>query len=175
MIVQLCWKPLLSGHGTGCKTGEPELFLLEKIAGSHGEITWATSCHQALRQMVPADRQWIEAAHQPSPSLSVPPFLLLPHKHTQIAFLFLLISPSYPTKLFFIIVSSPIYFFLLSHTSFYSSFQSTFPSLVFTPPELMSIWVGKSTTGGEDYCLCVLATSSSSLLSYSFRSILKSL
>lgn len=33
----------------------------------------------------------------------------------------------------------------------------------------MSIWVGKSTEGVEDYCLCVLATSLSPPCSYSFR------
>lgn len=125
----------------------------------------ARSCHQAWRQMVPASRQDSEVSLCP---------------HTQIEFLILLICRSVsfslaPLRSFLSACSSslPIYF-ALSHMRLFIELAALLPicfplsaSLPLSPsltssPELMSIWVEKSTEAAEDYCLCVLATSSSS-------------
>lgn len=73
------------------------------------------SCHQAPRQMVPANRQDSEVAHH----LSL--YLFLPPKHTQIEFLILLISHSVsfsltPTQLYISLYLHLLQSIFLFHT-----------------------------------------------------------
>lgn len=101
------------------------------VSSEDCRVTWGDhvtgSCHQALRQMVSADRQQIEVAQQPS--TPPPP----PNKHTQIAFVILPISLALAHFLSL--------FLSRSHKSFYSairSFSICFPlslcSLHWPPP-----------------------------------------